>query len=442
MRRKNPSFLSQLPFAHTSDGTFHVWETESWTCQQWSVGAQQITAAAWSPDSRVLLLAFQSTPTLAAVHIARSPPALDIHVLPLELPELAALMIDPMVPPELSTFGGVQDMAWDPTGRRLALSFSSARMDTAGLVALFDTHLAPILTATLLGATSCTSCHVVPSKLQARSLSVCSVVLWVLPDIPAALHRLLSASLNETRGFNNWRSLSATWRAAGSLVAAMGAGLVSETLHAPAFLAGWRRWRISRWGKSAVVDPCLAIFRRGADPKQLAFSLSLGFVTGLFPLCGLTAALCAVVAYVLRTRSHGPTMMFATFLATPVEVSLIIPYMRLGECLARSDHLAISPTALIAALSFSHSGSKASARLLLGLVHAVLAWLVTAPLLVWLFYRLLLPLAVRFTRRAPLSHVTTGIVIGSSSMLVVCMLLVAVQAASHIPHTRTLCTRM
>ncbi|CAI7732038.1 unnamed protein product [Closterium sp. NIES-53] len=195
----------------------------------------------------------------------------------------------------------------------------------------------------------------------------------------------------------------------------MGAGLVSETLHAPTFLAGWRRWRISRWGKSAVVDPCLAIFRRGADPKQLAFSLALGFVTGLFPLCGLTAALCAVVAYVLRSRSHGPTMMFATFLATPVEVSLIIPYMRLGEFLARSDHLAISPAALLAALSFSHSGGKASARLLLGLVHAVLAWLVTAPLLVWLFYRLLLPLAVRFTRRAPLSHVTTGIVIGSSS---------------------------
>ncbi|CAI5980141.1 unnamed protein product [Closterium sp. NIES-64] len=128
-----------------------MWETESWTCQQWSVGAQQITAAAWSPDSRVLLLAFHSTPTLAAVHIARSPPALDIHVLPLELPDLASLMIDPMSPPELSTFGGVTDMAWDATGRRLALSFSSARMDTAGLVALFDTHLAPILTASLLG---------------------------------------------------------------------------------------------------------------------------------------------------------------------------------------------------------------------------------------------------------------------------------------------------
>ncbi|GJP72786.1 hypothetical protein CLOP_g3544, partial [Closterium sp. NIES-67] len=110
-----------------------------------------LQAAAWSPDSRVLLLAFHSTPTLAAVHIARSPPALDIHVLPLELPDLASLMVNPMLPPGSSAFGGVQDMAWDPSGRRLAISFSSSRPDTAGVVALFDTHLAPILTASLLG---------------------------------------------------------------------------------------------------------------------------------------------------------------------------------------------------------------------------------------------------------------------------------------------------
>ncbi|CAI5979765.1 unnamed protein product [Closterium sp. NIES-64] len=171
-------------------------------------------------------------------------------------------------------------------------------------------------------------------------------------------------------------------------------------------LAGWRSWWVTRRFKASVLDPTLAIFRGGVPPKQLAFSLAAGFTAGLFPLCGLTAVLCTAVAFLLNAcgvPAHAPSMMAATFLATPFELSLIIPYMRLGEFIFQADRLSVSPSALVGALT-----GKSSSRLLMGLVHAVVAWLITSPFLTWILYRVLLPLTTRIKRR------TGGVGIGSS----------------------------
>lgn len=167
--------------------------------------------------------------------------------------------------------------------------------------------------------------------------------------------------------------------------------------HAPAFLAGWRRWWITRWLRAKVVDPSLVILRRGAEPKQLAWSLTLGFTTGLFPLCGLTAALCGLVALALRAQCHPPTMMLANLLATPFELSLIVPFMRFGERLTGAAPMSLKPDALWQAVS-----GKASTAVLLALAHALLGYLIAAPFILWGLYSLSLPLVTHLlTRRTP-----------------------------------------
>jgi hypothetical protein len=40
------------------------------------------------------------------------------------------------------------------------------------------------------------------------------------------------------------------------------------------------------WLQSKIVDPVLQVIRRGAEPKQLAFSAALGVTIGIFPICG------------------------------------------------------------------------------------------------------------------------------------------------------------
>eukprot|EP00897_Mesotaenium_endlicherianum_P010092 jgi/Mesen1/9110/ME000058S08605 len=181
--------------------------------------------------------------------------------------------------------------------------------------------------------------------------------------------------------------------------------LLADINRAPAFLAGWRRWWIVRWSRAKIVEPSLLILRRGAEPKQLAFSAAMGFTTGVFPLCGLTAALCACVALVLRSACHPPTMMLANFLATPVELSLIVPFMRFGEKLLGAPAMSLAPDALLKALT-----GKASHRLLLGLGHALLGWIITAPFLLWFLYRLLLPVTTRLSKKLAM-----GSPIGQSS---------------------------
>eukprot|EP00271_Cylindrocystis_brebissonii_P018431 TRINITY_DN5209_c0_g1_i1.p1 TRINITY_DN5209_c0_g1~~TRINITY_DN5209_c0_g1_i1.p1 ORF type:complete len:225 (-),score=16.44 TRINITY_DN5209_c0_g1_i1:1440-2114(-) len=168
------------------------------------------------------------------------------------------------------------------------------------------------------------------------------------------------------------------------------------------FLGNWRRWWICRQFRTRVFEPSMLILRRGAEPGQLALSVAVGFVTGVFPLCGLCAMLCGFFVFFLGSLCHPPTCMLANFIVTPLELSLIIPFMRFGERVLNAPPLSISPDAIWKALQ-----GKASHRLLLSLWHAVLGWAVAAPLLTYAVYRLSLPLIRTLTRKFPPSLTVT-----------------------------------
>eukprot|EP00245_Coleochaete_scutata_P002621 TRINITY_DN13534_c0_g1_i1.p1 TRINITY_DN13534_c0_g1~~TRINITY_DN13534_c0_g1_i1.p1 ORF type:complete len:165 (+),score=22.59 TRINITY_DN13534_c0_g1_i1:194-688(+) len=126
----------------------------------------------------------------------------------------------------------------------------------------------------------------------------------------------------------------------------------------------WRRWAL-RTARSKVADPIVNLLRKGVEPKQLALSAALGFTVGLFPIFGFTAALCGVVAFCMRSTCNVAVMMVANFVATPFEISMIVPFMRFGECLTGSPSLPISFDTLSGAIMGHNPG------LLAALCHAV-----------------------------------------------------------------------
>jgi len=99
-----------------SPGTvFRVWDTDSWSPDRWTVGGGRgrVVAAAWSPDSHQLLFATTEEPVLYCVSFQgqgeAAVPLMDLSKVCLESGE---------------TGGGlVQDIQWDPTGHRLAITF-------------------------------------------------------------------------------------------------------------------------------------------------------------------------------------------------------------------------------------------------------------------------------------------------------------------------------
>ncbi|GAU21790.1 hypothetical protein TSUD_329140, partial [Trifolium subterraneum] len=139
-------------FASKFDGTFYLWETNTWTSEEWSSSSGFVKCATWDPDGRMILLAFSKSSTLGSVHFASKPPSLDAHLLPVDLPEI------------LSLTGSSWD--WDKRlvlylpfpvsygyhvfGERLAVSFKGGDDVYGGLIAIYDTRRAPLISTSLI----------------------------------------------------------------------------------------------------------------------------------------------------------------------------------------------------------------------------------------------------------------------------------------------------
>jgi hypothetical protein len=68
-------------------GRFFLYETLGWTARAWDTpGGGAVRAAAWAPDGRVLLLAFDGSDSLVALHLVGTPPSLSEQLLPVALP--------------------------------------------------------------------------------------------------------------------------------------------------------------------------------------------------------------------------------------------------------------------------------------------------------------------------------------------------------------------
>ncbi|RYR32372.1 hypothetical protein Ahy_A10g046957 isoform C [Arachis hypogaea] len=136
-------------FLH-SDGTFYLWETNTWTSEQWSSTSGFVKGATWDPDGRMILLAFSDSSTLGSVHFASKPPSLanyywpfpDAHLLPVDLPEILSL---------IRRSKGIEKIAWDDSGERLALSFKDGEDIYRGLIAIYDTRRTPLISTSLIG---------------------------------------------------------------------------------------------------------------------------------------------------------------------------------------------------------------------------------------------------------------------------------------------------
>jgi uncharacterized protein (DUF2062 family) len=142
------------------------------------------------------------------------------------------------------------------------------------------------------------------------------------------------------------------------------------------------------------VEPLLELLRQGVTPDKIAMSLALGFGFGIFPVLGMSTILCTLAAVILRLNL--PAIQLVNYLAAPVQLALIIPFVRIGEHLLR---LPPQPLSVPRAVELFATGVvHAVTSLWDAIVHAALGWLVVGPLLIWMLYRVFQPLLVRAAR--------------------------------------------
>jgi uncharacterized protein (DUF2062 family) len=142
-------------------------------------------------------------------------------------------------------------------------------------------------------------------------------------------------------------------------------------------------------------DKVLVWLKCGVSPRQLAFTLALGFAIGCIPLLGVTTAICALAAMALRLNM--PAIQAANWLAMPLQVILLFPFLKLGQLLFPGTAFAVTRAELMARIEASPWHSAVDMAGLFG--HALLAWLLTAAPALLVMTLLLTPLMNLVSRR-------------------------------------------
>jgi uncharacterized protein (DUF2062 family) len=75
--------------------------------------------------------------------------------------------------------------------------------------------------------------------------------------------------------------------------------------------------------------------QQGISPRRLALTLALGFAIGCVPVVGIPTLLCAALAFTLRLNL--PAIQAANYAVMPLQLLLIVPFVRLGGWLMSSD---------------------------------------------------------------------------------------------------------
>ena len=102
------------------------------------------------------------------------------------------------------------------------------------------------------------------------------------------------------------------------------------------------------WVSRRIIEPITVQLRQGLSPERLSASLALGLACALFPVFGATTTLCLLVGVPLKLNQ--PTMQIVNHVAGPLQVALMIPFIRLGETLFRAPRLPLSATQILDAL--------------------------------------------------------------------------------------------
>lgn len=144
-----------------------------------------------------------------------------------------------------------------------------------------------------------------------------------------------------------------------------------------------------------LLDPIIAQLKQGITPEKIALSIVVGLSFSIFPVIGVTTTLC-VLAGMLLQLNH-PIVQLANYLAYPLQLALLLVFVRVGEWLFRAPRLPFSIPQLTERFHASpmHFFRDFAAMLL----HGATAWLVIVPPIAALLYFALRPLIRALARK-------------------------------------------
>lgn len=140
------------------------------------------------------------------------------------------------------------------------------------------------------------------------------------------------------------------------------------------------------WVKRKFIVPILKAIKQGISIERLSVSLALGITIGLIPLYGVTTLIVGLLAVSLRLNFIS--MQIAHYIVHPIQIALLIPFLKLGDTLINSSNVSFTINEYL--YLFKTDFWKALDELWLINLSAIGIWLILAiPLFLILYYSLM-----------------------------------------------------
>jgi uncharacterized protein (DUF2062 family) len=149
------------------------------------------------------------------------------------------------------------------------------------------------------------------------------------------------------------------------------------------------------WVYRRVALPILALLRMGASPEKLAWSIAIGLLIGINPILGSTTILCLALAFVFRLNVAASQI--GNHIVYPLQLVLIIPFIRLGSRIFHTAPMSLSANELLHAAR--ERPLALSRELWLWEWHGFLLWIVLATVTIPLIALALTPLLRKLLAR-------------------------------------------
>lgn len=127
--------------------------------------------------------------------------------------------------------------------------------------------------------------------------------------------------------------------------------------------------------------------RQGLSAHEIALTLGIGLCLSVPPVIGVTTILCTLVAIVLRLNQ--PVIQTINVLAYPLQLLLLVPFLRAGEWLFGAPHTPLSPGKIVAMGKADLFGTIDSLWTVTW--HGAVVWMIASPPAALAVYRLTKP---------------------------------------------------
>lgn len=144
-----------------------------------------------------------------------------------------------------------------------------------------------------------------------------------------------------------------------------------------------------------IIGPVARLLSQGMEPRRIALSMAVALCISAIPVLGVTTGLCFAAAFMFRLNVAA--MQAVNWLATPLQLALLLPFYVAGARVFGLPAAPVSPDAIAAAVRESPSAfiSTMWQQTLAGAA----VWLVVAIPAAFLFARLFHLIIIRSVAR-------------------------------------------